>query len=204
MKKIVPFKKDIIFEDSIFEVASIALEHTLDVTAPLEVTGNFTIDGTYKVTESSTTCKEFSYTLPFEIHLDDKYDLKNVKISIDDFYYEIVNNKVLMIRIEVLLDELEEKERKEIMEENIVENEVEETEEENERCIEEEAPVVSSITSEEIYQSYKVYIVREGDTLESILTKYNVTKEQLDDYNDLSNLEINSKILIPCSYETNS
>ena len=52
-------------------------------------------------------------------------------------------------------------------------------------------------SSSETYQSYHVYIVREGDTLEKIMQKYGVTKKELEDYNDLSELKINDKIVVP-------
>ena len=48
-----------------------------------------------------------------------------------------------------------------------------------------------------IYVSYNVYIIREGDTIETILNKYNITEEELKKYNDLSNLKLGDKIIIP-------
>jgi len=49
----------------------------------------------------------------------------------------------------------------------------------------------------ETFKSYTVYILREGDTIESIIEKYKVTKEELLDYNDLSEVKIGDKIIIP-------
>lgn len=51
--------------------------------------------------------------------------------------------------------------------------------------------------SEETFTTYSVYIVRKEDTLDKILDQYKVTKEELSDYNDLSNIEIGSKLIIP-------
>lgn len=51
--------------------------------------------------------------------------------------------------------------------------------------------------SEETFTTYSVYIIRKEDSIEKILDTYNVTKEELSEYNDLSNLEIGSKIIIP-------
>lgn len=205
MKKIVPFKKDIIFKTDIEEVTSISLEHTLEKRQSSLIGGNFIVSGEYRITESSTTSEKFSYELPFEINLDERYELKEVTIDIDDFYYEIVNNKVLSISIDVAIDNLEEKE---IIEEIKQEKEEEVREEidslEKERCIDLEDTKIVNLETEEVYKSYKVYIVREGDTIESILEKYGVTKADLESYNDLSTLNINDKILIPSTYETNS
>ena len=51
--------------------------------------------------------------------------------------------------------------------------------------------------SSETYKSYKVYIVREGDDLEFIMEKYATTKETIEQYNDLKELKIGDKIIIP-------
>lgn len=198
MKKIVPFKKDIIFKTDIEEVTSISLEHSLEKKQEYTIGGNFIVSGEYRMTESSISKENFSYELPFEINLDEKYDLKDVTIDIDDFYYEIINNKVLSISIDVAIDKLEEKEvvkedTKEELEEEMIE----------ERCVDLE-DVSVQMNEQEVYKSYKVYIVREGDTIESILEKYGVTKIDLENYNDLSTFNINDKILIPYIDEANS
>lgn len=51
--------------------------------------------------------------------------------------------------------------------------------------------------SEKEYSIYRVYTVKEDDTVDLILEKFNVTRELLSDYNDLDNLTIGSKIIIP-------
>ncbi len=70
----------------------------------------------------------------------------------------------------------------------------------------ENKPSVSSIfssisASEETFSTYHVYIVRESDTIESIIDQYKTTKEQLQNYNDLSDVKVGSKLIIPCSNE---
>lgn len=52
----------------------------------------------------------------------------------------------------------------------------------------------------ETYSTYHVYIVREGDSLESVLMKYGVTKEEVESYNDLQDLKIGDKLIIPASH----
>lgn len=79
----------------------------------------------------------------------------------------------------------------------------EEIEMEKEEMIEtKEVPVVSSLfeninETEETYATYSVYILREEETINSIIEKYKTTKEELENYNDLSNISIGSKIIIP-------
>lgn len=55
--------------------------------------------------------------------------------------------------------------------------------------------------SDETFSTYSVYIVRQAETIEAIMDKYQVTKEQLESYNNLSNIEVGSKIIIPTSHE---
>lgn len=203
MKKIIPFKKEIIFKTNISEITSISLENTLKIEENI-VSGNFIVSGDYKVTDNSIDVETFLYELPFSIAFDNKYDLTKAIVDIDDFYYEIINNGVLSINIEVLVDNIEEKEEEVIMDSVI----------EEERCVEEEDTPIKEETVEKIeinddislfdnisiedtYKTYKVYIVRENDTLESILEKYNVTKDLLDSYNDLSEIKLGNKIIIP-------
>ena len=228
MKNIIPFKKEVIFKTNISEITSISLEHTLSLEND-KVQGNFIVNGEYKVSDSSTTVETFNLELPFEIIIDEKYDTKKAIIDIDDFYYEIVNNNVLSISIDVLIDKLEEKPiiedftlidetpNREIIEKEITESEKEEYEKKKEEIKdminekEEPREVEEKINSlfnqfskdSEVYVTYNVYILRDSDTLESILEKYNITEDTLKEYNDLSDLKIGDKIIIPTNYEGN-
>lgn len=213
MKKIVPFKKEIIFQDNLAEITSISLEHNFQLKEH-SVTGEFIVSGEYKITSTSTNTESFSYNLPFEVSLDERYGLENANVDVDDFYYEIINDKVLSVNIEILIDQLVEKEvvtleelnRNEKLNQDEIEftKEVEPSEPEK-RCIEEEdVPAMGDIfnqieESRNDYKSYSIYIVREGDSIETIMEKYNITKEELEDYNDLKELKIGDKIIIPCN-----
>ena len=55
--------------------------------------------------------------------------------------------------------------------------------------------------SEETFTTYSVYIMRKDDSLDKIMDKYHISREQLSEYNDLENLEIGTKIIIPCCNE---
>lgn len=219
MKKIVPFKKDIPFKTNLYEVTSISLEHSLHK-EDNEIVGNFIISGEYRITETSINTEKFSYDLPFNIDVDSKYNIDNVDIDINDFYYEILDNKSLVINIEVKLDHIEEIliERKDIMEDLIdpsfedilnedinnepvleeVTNNVVKEEKQDKRCIEEEVKsLFSNMDSSDTYVSYKVYIVRENDTIESIMEKYSITSDELESYNNLNDIKLGDKIIIP-------
>lgn len=108
MKKIVPFQKEIAFQNHVAEITSISLEHTLKVEKE-NVCGEFIISGNYKMSDTSVTTENFNFTLPFDISLANHYLLDKVVVDVDDFYYEIINNNTLVVNIEVLIDHLEEK-----------------------------------------------------------------------------------------------
>ena len=239
MKKIIPFKKDIIFKTNLAEVTSISLEHTLHTEKESLITGEFIVSGEYKMTDTSINTELFSYNLPFDINLDDHYLLYQVKVDIDDFYYEIINENVLCVNIDVELDNLMEKPLIESEPEIVEIEEIREEESsiESERCIEkedimeiEQSEMASSLNDSkreeafkeietktkleikeepvkslfdnfkddtETYSTYRICIVREGDSLEMITQKYGTTKEELQKYNDLSEIKIGDKLIIP-------
>lgn len=272
MKKIIPFKKDIIFKTNLSEITSISLEHSLHKENEYLITGEFIVSGNYKISDNSINVDEFSYSLPFDINIDDKYDTSKIDIDIDDFYYEIVNDNILSINIDVLIDKLEDKpliedirivENEPIISNTIVEDNnmetietkkaekiyIEELKQEkiiendpdDKRCIEEETKETSNLIIEnsvqkneniqiekkemkeekimqeqtinndnqikslfmtfdnevENYSTYKVYLVRENDSIESIMEKYTIDRETLGLYNDLNELKIGDKLIIP-------
>ena len=59
----------------------------------------------------------------------------------------------------------------------------------------------SSSFNKEEYSTYNVAIIREGDTIDSIIEKYNVDIEEIKKYNDISNLQLGDKLIIPNVYE---
>lgn len=248
MRNIIPFKKEVIFKTNISEITSISLENTLSLKNDT-LSGDFIVSGEYKISDKSTSVDPFELKLPFEIIIDDKYDSSKATIDIDDFYYEIINNNVLSVSIDVLVDKLQEKpvieledltevtpvreileieeDNMDILKENIEsKEEVKEVKEESIDKIEDifldtnrndtvkvetEEVAKEKINSlfnqfskdSEVYVTYNVFILRDGDTIDTILEKYNVTMEELKKYNDLSNLQLGDKIIIPCNNERN-
>ena len=179
MKEIIPFKKEVIFKTNIDEITSISLENTLNIKDDA-LCGEFIISGEYKITDE---VNPFEIKLPISINIDD-YDTKDTTIDIDDFYYEVKDNNVLFVSIDILLNNLKEKEQVREIEESII------TEVFNEPSF-----------YADNYVEYNVYILRDGDSVDTILDKYNVSIEDLKDYNDLDNLKIGDKVIIPALYE---
>lgn len=192
MNKIVPFKKEINF-DSIYQINSISLEHNLSLKENNIIKGNFILSGNYKVTEASINIDNFNFELPFEINIDSKYNTDNILVDINDFYYEIINNDKLSINIEVIIENLEEKEEK-MEERNIIDIEEETLDEEN---IKEVETIFDGLDTNEKYVTYKVHIMTENDTIDQIIKKYETKKSILEDYNNLLDLKIGDKIIIP-------
>ncbi len=191
MKKIIPYKKEVSFATEVSEITSISLENTLTKASDYFITGDFIITGEYKIIDASLNTEKFRFELPFDINIDKKYKTDDLIIDIDDFYYELNKNKMI-VNISVLLDNLKEIEetREEVKEEKIVVENIPSKEKITK-------DVFDDINIEEAYRTYKVYIVREGDSLESILERFNVTKEELEDYNDLTSITVGLKIIIP-------
>ena len=221
MKNIIPFKKDIIFKTKLEEITSISLENTLKMIDGV-VEGNFIIDGEYKEKDSSLDTEPFNLEIPFKSVMDERFITDKAIIDIDDFYYEITNDNTLSVSIDVLVDKLEEqplirvedvkvedktknedsKEERKISE--VMEEKVEEEAKES-NDVEELKNKITTIfntdNSEEAYVTYNVFIVRNNDTIDTILDKYKITKEELEKYNDLSELKVGDKLLIPNEYE---
>lgn len=270
MKKIVSFEKELDFPSMIGEITSIALDNNLDFIDQNTITGTFTISGSYKMTEASTLEESFKYEIPVDITLVETFDLSSVKVTIDNFNYEVINDDVLKCNIDVLIDGIEEI----ILEEELIDNieknsdEVISMEELNLKEVESvrecdgdkmedkeldmekvdiqeevefpfkqisevkelnkeqddkkegddkemkneekkldnnlEGQNISSLfeafsSTDETFKTYSVYILRREDTIETVLNKYSITREELSDYNDLENLEIGSKLVIPTS-----
>ena len=74
-----------------------------------------------------------------------------------------------------------------------------------ERCLDKEeiSSVFNNVSSVDTYATYNVYIVRDGDTIESIIDKYGIDIEELKKYNDISELKLGDKLIIPNNYERN-
>lgn len=213
MNKIIPFKKDLLFDTGINEIISISLEHSFH-TEDNKVEGMFILSGEYKMNKESTNIDPFSKEVPFTVDIDENYKIDNIEIDIDDFYYEIINDNFLSINIDLLLKNLEEK---------VKEADFFEEVEENNRCIEEEneeeiltpEPDNKIVLSDEDinneikinnsvsninYSTYKIYIVKEDETIENIMVKYDIDRESLEKYNNLNDIKIGDKLIIPITH----
>lgn len=226
MKKIVSFKKDLLFKTKVSEITSISLEHKIISTSDDLVSGEFLINGEYKMTEGSINREKYDFNLPFDIALNSKYDISTLKVDIDNFDYEIVNNELLNVSIDLLIEADEKEKKEEVREEKeepkIIDNDREIELEKNivkDNIINEDNSIVKNnpiinednininnnintnnlfnVEGNETYKTYYVYVVKEEDTIDKILDKYKITKEDLELYNDITNIKPLDKIIIP-------
>ena len=301
MKKIISFDKEILFPTMIGEITAISLDQTLKFLSKIDIEGDFIVSGRYKMTEASAIEEDFKHVLPIEITLLETFTLETTKIDIKDFYYEVIDEEILKVKIDIQIEGVEEvllEEEKEEVVEAISETEERKVEEKEEliseveivkptvieeqedlrECDSEEKtreeklsdvePVITSTDAiieedklevvepvhkeekeesvvdkktiveefamnqklsdatleevevvdvhkqektntniqsifrvfndaEETYRAYTVYIMRKNDSINSVLDRYQITKEQLEEYNDLSKIELGSKVIIP-------
>lgn len=230
MKQIVPFIKNIEFKTNIEEVTCISLDYTLKSTLDNIISGEFDLYLEYKENDISVIAEKYESKIPFDIDLDEKYSLDKVKVEIDDFYYEIEDN-IIILHIDLLVNDLELVEEKldDVIvkhEERLELSEIEKTDEEElkEELEEREDIEITDLFKEdevvipvevkekpkntknifetfdpanETYVTYNVHIVREDDNVDSICLKYAVSKEDLANYNDLKEIKMGDKLIVP-------
>ena len=225
MKQIVPFSKKIEFNTNVDEITSISLDKKIKEIDDGIISGVFDLYLEYKESDISVNILKYNSSIPFDIDIDDKYDLKNVKVDIDDFYYDIDNNNVLL-HIDVLIDNLELIEdkideislkREEVDEEVKIEDIFDEKDDEerddinlkiedlfkemDENVVDvktKQMPIFETFDSKnETFVTYNVHIVREEDNIETICLKYGVTREDISYYNDISIIKLGDKLIIP-------
>lgn len=185
MKKIVPFIKNINLNNNIEEVTSISLDKKVNSINSGEISGEFELYLEYRESDVSIDNLKYNDTIPFDVEIDDIYSLDNVNVDIDDFYYELEDNNIIL-HIDLVIDNLEYKEEKELIDMcDEIKDDI-------------STPVYQSFDPKtEDYVTYNVHIIRENDNIDSICLKYGVTKEDLAYYNDISNIKLGDKLIVP-------
>jgi len=230
MKQIVPFTKKISFDTSVDEITSISLDRKIKNVEDSIISGVFDLYLEYKESDISVNTLKYNSSIPFDIDIDDRYSLKDVKVDIDDFYYEIDDDDVVL-HIDVLIDNLEYMKKEEVIEKLPIEIEDEiipiddlnidirnnNQKQESEERIDIKKDItldssfdVNEITSnltssflagEEHFSTYKIHIIREEETINTVMEKYKISKDELEKYNTLDNVMLGTKIIIPIKDE---
>lgn len=213
MKKKINIKKKIDFSSMLGEISSISLENHLKFKDSNSIEGFFTVLGSYKATTASQVEENFQYDIPVDISLTESVLYESGKIDITDFYYDIVEDHSLLCNIEVSIEaeDLLEEERecdgdpKDVKELEIPSMDLSEENqpEENNRPVVEETKEEDSffqIDDIESYGTFIVYVVRQNETINSIIEKYHTSVEEIEKYNDLKDLSIGTKLIIPIQH----
>lgn len=225
MNQKIEFKKDCMLKTYVSSITDISLTHDYKILDDT-IEGYFDVTGSYKVTMSSVETESFMFTIPFTIALSSLIDKDTIDLKLSDFNYS-VEKDVLHLKmfldmdyqeieikedikdneeIDNMINDLMDKEsttdikspsefHNEVMLDNVLDsNEEVSTKEE---VSEKNFNTIFNEVKESNFSKYKVYIMRSEDTLESILVKYNVTMDEIKEYNDIDNINIGSKIVIP-------
>lgn len=224
MKETIEFKKDCMLKTYVSSISDITLSHDYKILEDT-IEGYFDVTGSYKATMSSVEKEDFFYTIPFTIALSSLIDKDSINLSIHDFSYE-TEKDVLHLKMvldmeysklpeEVNNEETGEKEMKEVN--DVIDDYINEKDllspkdfhdevmldktatikETNNEITDNNMKTIFNNVTEEEYSKFKVYIMREEDTLDSILLKYNVKIDDITDYNDVENIHVGDKIIIP-------
>ena len=214
-------EKELLFKNNIKDITSISLDSNYKIEDNYLI-GEFLVDGSYKIHELSINKENFNYKIPFKHELSSDIKKDSVKIEIDNFTYDfkedelIVNIDYSIIKeiedvlefdskellddylrdkeVEIINDRIEEIKEEEINIEPVEERQDDKVKEENNVNVED---IVNKINNYNDFVTYKIYKVNENETIESIVIKNHTSIDDLKEYNDLNNISIGDKIIIP-------
>lgn len=207
MKNVIPFTKEITFDNKISEITSISLEENYNCTEDT-IDGEFIVSGDYKTHELSVNKESFSYKLPFSVDLTEKIIPDTLNFEITDFSYDILNDNILKVNIEFSFDakrdestrdyasEVEELLNNDSLEEPKIEEKIE-VENKDRLDKEDENTIIDSIKEDDNeYITYHIHVVKESETVESICTMYKTNANLIAEYNDLNDFKVGEKLII--------
>lgn len=208
MKKIVPFNNVLEFNTDVCEITAISLEHKI-VNEDNMISGEFYINGEYKITDGQLEREKFNFELPFDIALGSNYDRETLVIDIDDFRYEIVDRNKLKVNIDLYIDgdilEDEEDLLDRELEETVMDNEIEEDNDDEMVVMDEEEKVeeVEEVKEDEVLENTIVEEKERVDLLTEMLqddkenndmdNKINIVNDNINvnnNENDNSNIDL--------------
>lgn len=165
---------------------------------------DITLDPRYDINTVNADIEDFYY---------DVINEDTLKVNIDLFIEAeyLPEEPKIVEEVDVTEEETDdmrtnEEEREDIVEEDIKEDipqveEVKVTEvndaQDRDDTVDIGKDLFSNLDNTETYTTYYVYIVKEDDTVEKILTKYDINKEDFENYNDINNIKAGDKVIIP-------
>ena len=104
-------------------------------------------------------------------------------------FFKVINDGAVPDGLEEV--KIEPEIKKEVQKEEVENREVQIEENKDET-----GSIFENLDDNERYSVYKVHVITENDTVESILQKYEITRETLEAYNDLNDMQIGNKLII--------
>lgn len=169
---------------------------------------DITLDDKYDASKVMIDVDDFYYEI-----INEEYLRVHIDVKVDNLVYFKEESTLPIEEEEPLLEEIS-------LEQDYKANDQRKESEESTMDIKEENQVIeesrddkidapqvtNTITSnflgtEEKYSTYKVHIIREEESIETIIEKYNVSKEELEKYNSLDNVILGTKIIVPVMNE---
>ena len=218
MEKIINYEKSILFKTKIDEITNISVEEDFS-NIDNKIEGNFIIKGEYKSNKLNVKGEDFLYKLPLIYEYDkNKIDKDSIKLTIDNFDYNIANDELdISIDLKVCYEELE---NEVIFDENLETRSYEEVDFEDINYDKEFDNISNSIDDintdrldnmdelndnnkneedkvNDEYVKYYVHIIRETDTLDKIANLYNVSIDTIKEYNIVDSINVKDKLIIP-------
>lgn len=208
--------REFLFRTNIYEIDSISVEQNYDIDGSI-INGDFIVAGSYRLHEISINKEDFSFKIPFKHELKSNINLDTVKLDINDFNYNFNNKDELSVHIEYIItadESIKVFEDEEKLDDFLNSNDydVVDLREDNEIKMpiitkEEDTissnneidkdMIINSINGDDEYVLYHVHTVGINDSIESITKKYNISVNTLKEYNNIDNLELNMKLIIP-------
>lgn len=212
MNVTIPFSKEIVFKSNIAEITSISLEHDVSINES-DILGDFIVSGDYKNHDINVDTMPFSHVIPFSVSLDNDIDLNTLKYNICDFTYDVINKDTLKVdilfnveasKIENKIDELFVKpEDEEVISDDRKEELVVDTTTLNDqvsdvsRTNDQSSDILTNQNFENDFITYHIHLVKLNETVESICSTYKISKTDLLELNNIDNISLGDKILIP-------
>lgn len=179
---------------------------------------DITLDDKYDASKVTIDVDDFYYEI-----INNEYLRVHIDVKVDNLVYykkdiESITEEEAPSLVEIISDDKEEKENKRnenevlkkdernIKEDIMIDDANNETLKIKEEKKDDDKLDISEITnnitsgflgSEEKYSTYKVHIIRESETIKTVMEKYNVSKEELEKYNNLDNVILGTKIIVP-------
>ena len=102
MKEVFTIEKEFVFNNNIYEITSISIEHNYDVAGSI-CQGEFIISGDYRLHEVSINKEDFNFKVPFQNDIRSNVNLDSVEVTINDFSYDLKED-TLSINVEYLVE----------------------------------------------------------------------------------------------------